>query len=589
MAPIPISKPGEDAFDSLDWDPDLSSVKSADESPEPVPITPQPVQPIAYTTVGSVVNPNLLPQLSAPNRIQREGANRRPLMSILQGLQPHSAQRRGPPPPLNMSNSMHYAQQLSARPSNPGNQNSFPRTFQPAIPNMEHEQATPVQAVQAVQGLDQNSLPMLSQQERDSLMMQYGTYNGVQSVASNASSPLKRSNLQQVSRHQTFNVKESCDEDARGRSQATAVQGLDRMQTLQRMAKFENPNQQYARERLSMFSATRAQPSSANPLGELNREYQFPPPGISGPSVPQSNPLLGPEGRGYQEAPPLPSRPYGYPQPLTAGPPGQRQARPSLITNTIVAQDNTAPSRWEGSDWYNSMGTHQASNTWGYQQAAQIPGQPTPVPVADLDKYNRYQPVKVVDTMPDTEAHKYFPYGLPPTFGHQYKQLSRKDQSTMDIASGLPERESSVSKEQVLDDWFYYGQRRMWGMSMDDHTEEMRKRLVARETTFGAFPPPPRKKFTESVIPRKVTAKEMDQMSVGEAAAPILGAAFGTLLSLHDKGIGSASEYSGFGEPDPDWVDSNPKANGSMFGEDWGRSLKFQGYVDSYKQSRSFR
>lgn len=122
----------DDVFDSVDWDPEMPKGPSLTASPEPVPLELKPV--VAYTTVGSRVDPSAVPQFSAPNRIQREGANRRPVpLSMMQSRQFDGAffnQQRGPPPPLNMSNSMQYAQQLgrnasnSTMPSSAGSQSS---------------------------------------------------------------------------------------------------------------------------------------------------------------------------------------------------------------------------------------------------------------------------------------------------------------------------------------------------------------------------------------------------------------------------------------------------------------------------------
>jgi len=68
-----------DEFDSMDWDPAMSF--GMDDSPEPVVAQPKKVE---YTTVGSLVNSNNIPQLTAPNRIQREGAGRRSAMAMQQ-------------------------------------------------------------------------------------------------------------------------------------------------------------------------------------------------------------------------------------------------------------------------------------------------------------------------------------------------------------------------------------------------------------------------------------------------------------------------------------------------------------------------
>lgn len=109
---------GEDAFDSLDWDPDLP-YSAPDQSPEPIVAIPKPV---TYTTVGSRVDPDAVQQISAPNRIQREGAGRRPLMSMMQARSHYDYfQPRGPAPPLSMQNSMQYTQQLASNPQSYNN------------------------------------------------------------------------------------------------------------------------------------------------------------------------------------------------------------------------------------------------------------------------------------------------------------------------------------------------------------------------------------------------------------------------------------------------------------------------------------
>ena len=149
--------PGDDAFDSLDWDPDLPTAPRS-ESPEPVPIKPQPV---TYTTVGSLVDPNVKPQFSAPRRIQREGANRTPLISMLQGarFQPYY-QPRGPPPSLNQSNSMAYAQHIGRSPNSAQSTRLPPATFplfsqsSRSTPSKEQIQMTEIEKeiLRAVQG-----------------------------------------------------------------------------------------------------------------------------------------------------------------------------------------------------------------------------------------------------------------------------------------------------------------------------------------------------------------------------------------------------------------------------------------------------
>lgn len=402
-------------------------------------------------------------------------------------------------------------------------------------------------------------------------MMHYGTY-----AVSGDPSPLKPSAIPQISRHQLFNVREF-EEEARARS-GNGMQGLEKMQTLQRLAKFPNPAQQHARNRLSEFSIAMSQNSMANPLGELNREYQFPsqPAGFAATSLPQSNPLLGAADRAYSGNPPS-TRPPGYPQPLTAGPPGQRQAPPSSIIATLDQQnDIIQAAEWEEHEWCNSLGSHQPANPWAYQQGPQKAGSNTHgVPTARLDRNNKYVFVPVEDTLHPSQAMKYYPTGFPMNLTDNYTPLPDDMRLNMDNASLEDMDEEKASNvEEMRNKLFYYGQRRFWGLTVDDHILELKIRSEARDSAFGAIAPPPRQMFTEPVIPAKVTVREMNEMSLGEAVAPLLEAALGTMLALHDKGIGSAGALSNFGDCDPEWIDSEPKAATSLFGEDWGRTSK---------------
>ena len=73
----PDKPTARDDFDSMDWDPSMAF--GMDDSPGPVAAQPKKVE---YTTVGSLVNSNSIPQFTAPNRIQREGSVRRSAMAM---------------------------------------------------------------------------------------------------------------------------------------------------------------------------------------------------------------------------------------------------------------------------------------------------------------------------------------------------------------------------------------------------------------------------------------------------------------------------------------------------------------------------
>jgi len=382
------SKPGVDAFDSVEWDPDLPSGVSPDKSPEPVPIKPKPVE---YTTVGSLVNNKTVPQFTAPNRIQREGAQRKSLMSILHSYETGTLtnQQRGPPPPLNMANSMQYAQQIGRNPTSAPNapRTTVPSSRRPVLPTG----------------------PTLSDQDKEIFIRTFGPLD----------LKLENQPTSVLLQAHTFNIKELSEAENEARLSASAggaLQDLDKMQTLQHLSKFKNPLQQFAKDRLEAFSAAKmhanrpapavpnigmlditngntsntatnssshgagkavanaagkvnptelkpapasifssfenfhnlnqhAQPSMADPharnQGELDRNYEFPP-GPPPSTNTHANPLYGAYSASAQPFS-TPSVPPGYPKPLTAGPPGQR-----LFPANLSAQANSSNHQYAG-------------------------------------------------------------------------------------------------------------------------------------------------------------------------------------------------------------------------------------------------
>ena len=102
---------GERAFDPVVWaNSDVVAASSTNGSPELVPLTPKKK---LYNTVGTEKKAEI-PQLTAPNRIQRDGAGRRPFAMqnmVRQGDSHYSP--RGPSQQLNMQTSMQYAQQFT--------------------------------------------------------------------------------------------------------------------------------------------------------------------------------------------------------------------------------------------------------------------------------------------------------------------------------------------------------------------------------------------------------------------------------------------------------------------------------------------
>ena len=231
-----------DGFDSVEWDPDLDS--ALDQSPEPVAV--HPIKPVTYTTVGSRVDPNIVPQFTAPNRIQREGASRRSQMPFMNRGHHDYYSSRDQPPPLNMQNSMHYTQQLARPPIDYGNRMPGTPPFLGGFQATDQEnQWLPGRRDEGAEQKKQ----WLAEHEREGKQEHHIRE---QRAHTNESTVRGLGIQEQDVGNSVFNT-------------PISSQGLQNMQTLQRLARFENPNQNAARIRLSEFSATKSQ-STGPPL-----------------------------------------------------------------------------------------------------------------------------------------------------------------------------------------------------------------------------------------------------------------------------------------------------------------------------------
>jgi hypothetical protein len=665
-------KASVDAFDSLDWDPDLPH-SAPDQSPEPVVATPKLV---TYTTVGSLVDPDAVQQFTAPNRIQREGAGRRLLMSGMQSRSHYDYfQPRGPAPPLSMQHSMQYTQQLA---SSPVNFNNY--SFNSGATSYSDRPSQATQAIQpfhldenesALSNLRGNSLmgrPLhLNEQESQGLSsrrsigpspsndcgMQVLTRVGgasttPQMISGNArpspalsnglvpgqfsintessrltSKPAQTSTNNEASLPTLRPSQLREEEMGRPTNINAPVQGLEKMQTLQRLAKFENPMQNLARSRLSEFSAIKVQnnqPPPTNPAtalemllkarstsgtsivenllttrGELNRGYQFPPPGFSNATAnAQTNPLYQPYGPSAQSSTDHASqRPQGYPQPLTAGPPGQRQYQGG-VPKAALSQVEQLWSSDGRTTAVNSTTSTSAQSTSPFDDSDGMTD-----PVLSLQHVPQYclggsgqaefpPHLRSHDTLPMDCTARYYPQGFPNDMNGQYRTPNHFDQRVMGLVPGDPiprtELERRAKLKADMGHWFYNGQQQ-WGMTCTDHIidrEEAQQRRA--QNPFGAIGPLSKLKKMDLTC----TPEEFDKKSPTELAAPLLGATFGSLLSYADSNPGSRKHLSNLTASSPFLIDSSDTGNQSFFGEDWGAPKKdssWERYRTSFRDS----
>ena len=593
------------SYDSVEWDPDLPSVSAQRQPPD---ASAASTQPVTYTTVGSIVNPRAVPQFTAPNRIQREGSGRRSLLPLIQSRQYDSFYPHRVRSPLNIPSGLHQAHQPVQSPNHFNiSHTSPPNTLRPVRSTHLPQQIGP-----------------LMEQEKIILAQLYGTtapsmFSGNrQGSAGTAAPPNKASMPLPYSAQPSISVKDSVAKDTLGpvtnipASIQGPVQGLEKMQTLQRLAKFENPMRSLALSRLSEFSVSKSQAATTaldNPgraleellrrkdqssavtsskaeanthkVGKLDRDYRFPLPSTVDPSKPQANPLFGafsPSTMRPSQDSALPQP--GYPAPLTAGPPGQRQYQDAASKVQVGYPDNSC-----GSDLrFSAFNTHGGANP-----------QPQPLwsDTYNVEPIHQVIPESVVPSHPGGRCNsaiqdtgsvqviaKYYPRGLPGDMTGHVFPLSYETQKQMGQIPNDPEpqtrEERAAKKAKELDDWFYSGQRRFAAMSVADHIRAYEDRQIETFNAFGPIAPGSRKPLPPTQK-TPINVEDSKKMSIANAAAPLLDAAFGSLLNYAtninapDSGkVLSKFEYS------PAWLlDTTETGNKSFYGEDLGLPPRF--------------
>ncbi|KAL3420371.1 hypothetical protein PVAG01_08870 [Phlyctema vagabunda] len=385
----------DDGFDALEWDPSLPPA-SDNNSPEQLAVTPQP---LAYTTVGSLVNPSAVPQFSAPNRIQREGAGRR--VQATRDYQNAYFHHRpsAPAPALNTTHSMLYTQQLGANSNTAsGTSSSQGRTMSRA--------STLSRDDEVFRRLEEMASPRV---RAGNIAV------GAASTSEQIDPSAGAKRLPDGENYQFTKV-------------SNDLAGMENMQTLQRIAKYNNPFQEIARNRLSGLAATNAQPGPSQPLngasavgpaarqpnvykmetgGDMYRDYRIPRTGSATPSQ-QSNPLL--QARGYVPPKNAYNPPPGYPQPLTAGPPGQRTSTSAFNANSLYNTDTLVKGRTATGSFgpvhpYSIEESFKTANTSNAADAPNIPGASSQSASFNTDDpFNSNAPIIPIGTFPMTTS-----------------------------------------------------------------------------------------------------------------------------------------------------------------------------------------
>jgi len=607
-----------DAFDVVEWDPDLPPVGMSN-SPEVLSAVPQLVAPTpTYTTVGSLVKSNDTPTFAPPIRIQRDGAGRRPPIPGMQRADNYFSMRMSPQ--MALPSQMNYGQLASRNGFNFGNQQQPLFISHPAQNMFSTAQIAEVNkeaTVNSFEGLDHNCcsdeldpLPLVSIPdpfEDDPIPEQHG--------------------LEYVGK----------PDESSQYSQSQLVVGLQKFQTIQRLSMYPNPMQQVAKERLAAISAAKMK-ENANPTisgipqslkksegrnkfsgkdiimqldtenvsskqlpGDLDFGFKFPTTaaqddqfskalGIQSETYRAPNPSL----LGNSSAQVARSAPPVYPQPLTAGPPGQRPkmsfksllncnsyftsdqavAESSKDLQTDIQQQMEALQQQKDSyhqDSYPScLQDITNSSTWKTNVQTQVKT------ASKTFCLNRASSASIIqDTEPLENLVQYYPHGFPDDFTGQYKQLDFLDANLM-VDSHTRDL---IQKEKTYER--FTNSLRYIDKTIEDHVQDMEDRECIR----AGRKPSLRQPKPIGTQRKALTVEKTLAMNPSDVASLLLHNLFGSLLAYADKSTKTVTKrtLSKFVEA-PAWmIDDTPAGRKSCFGENWGAPPKRKGRDGGWK------
>lgn len=498
---------------SLDWEPDLAPISSFRDCPEPVNTNPHH---LTYTTVGSLVDPKAIFQLAAPNRIQREGANRRPLMSILASCNFDSVfQSSGHPPAQNMSNPKEHAI-ISQSPSQLEKKISSTQKITPSSTNL----STPSPC--------HDKFLRIAEQEENFLKTHLNGKLAITSEMENIMNSPLGSDLYQ------YKEREIVGSDLEGEIAETSIkiqtpiQGLEKMQTLQRLSKFSNPIQEWARNRLSEFAVSKQFTQDATTtsscfdfrssnqcqmtdgsrnfthLDNISLDNR-----VSMPTEISNSTAIHPRGNGSTLSSNKYTRSSNYTQPLTAGPPGQRHLNVGFNVQGLNCQNP------HQTQCRTTICESQLSHQINTPQFQGILYQPE-----CLLPWAGHTSSELVDTITQEDAARYYPYAWPS--GPNEMVACHNS-----ISINLLETQRPRDHLKKLDDWFYSGQKRF---AMIAAQAPKIRSTDQGNLRSGLHHINTRNSYFHVTEPRKISLIELNQRSLSDCTAPMIDNLFITLL-----------------------------------------------------------
>ena len=334
---------------------------------------------------------------------------------------------------------------------------------------------------------------------------------------------------------------------------------------------------------------------------------------LSRPGTPSSIPSTTPDlsedrpFNPYRTAPAFP----GPPQPLKAGPPGQRPFKPTTleaVSRAVRCEDPVPP----------TSGSYQCRSPIGFpsnldtniramlddDDGFTVPGRPVQLPLDerhhgpvsrnpnDLAGFGRFStpgPLDTVaealegtgrevhDTLPPERVKHYFPHGFPPNYDGRHKLVGDDWHTRYPTPEDKFMQESFSERLTKINRTFYAGTEglvRNMEQIVRDHNYRCLENKVGvigeeRERLRGSHIE--RLGADGKVQPPLLSVEEADMMDEADIAKPLVNMAFATLLSYKEesesRALGQNAWLSGFIEADDAWVDSSDEGNMSFFGK----------------------
>ncbi|KAL2149984.1 hypothetical protein VTH82DRAFT_7660 [Thermothelomyces myriococcoides] len=333
--------------------------------------------------------------------------------------------------------------------------------------------------------------------------------------------------------------------------------------------------------------------------------------GFSRPDTPSALPSTTTDGSNdrFSNSSAVKPAAAGPPQPLKAGPPGQRTFKPSTLdaASRAIRTENPNPSSVYHSKYpigfeYNfetdllttvddNDGPNGSGRSVQWPRDEQTPALTSqnnqdvagfgrlfmPGPSNAVSGFQEGDRRKVYDTLPPERIKQYYSNGFPPNYDGRYKPVAEDWYTKYPTPESRSMQEPFSERLTKIDRTFYAGTEglvRSMDQIVRDHNYRCLENKIGvigeeRERIRGSHVE--RLGAHGKVQPPVLSLDDVNRMGEAEIARPLMNMAYATLLSYKERSeSGSHGKYSwpsGFIKADDAWVDTSEEGNKSFFSE----------------------